>query len=135
MTIDIKQSWLMASWDKPKKIKRHIKRYNKKNAGILSIISTAKRFNFTVPQSLGKEIDTKYYFHHKQIMKLRALLNAIEFECINKDNYKDVIWSIFNGSYQWVWKRTKVVEAKKFMKFMIQLQNILQLDKFKELFI
>ncbi len=101
MTIDIKKTWFEANWNKPRKIKRHIKRYGKKTKNVHGIIFTSERYKIELPVALKNTITDKWSFYYKQRDKLQYIMNAYLNGDMNKDNYKQIIDDVFQGKPIW----------------------------------
>lgn len=97
MTIDIKQSWFHANWNKPKRMKKVMRRYYKKICNVHSITRIADQYSLEIPQMTKDIINDKASFYWKQHRKLQYAINAYLNGQMVKDNFNSVINEIFTG--------------------------------------
>jgi hypothetical protein len=125
MTIDIKQSWFIANWNKPKRMKRHFNRYIKKYSAISSAMGTIKRFKIEGAEvkTFEKNCFDKLNFYHRQSRKLFYVMNAYLNGELTDQNKNIVINDIFNDKFYFLKSRPEgypkykplIIEPKKEM--------------------
>jgi hypothetical protein len=97
MRIEIKKSWFDANWNKPNRMKRHMKRYNMKSRNVSQISSNAHKYNLTMPEEFSTLVYKKIGFYDQQRMRLQSMINACFTREINEENKSKIIDDIFNG--------------------------------------
>lgn len=108
MRIEISKSWFEANWNKPNRMKRHIKRYNKKSSNVSQISSNAHKYKLTMPEEFSTLVYKKISFYEKQKVKLESMVNAYFNGEITEENKSTIIDEVFNGKRYWAkWKNEK----------------------------
>lgn len=97
MTIDIKKSWFHANWNKPRRMQKVLRRYNKKIRNVNSIIGIADQYSLEIPQMTKDIIKDKASFYWKQVHKLSYARNAYLNGEMTKDNMNAIIDEIYAG--------------------------------------
>ena len=107
MTTDIKKSWFLVNWDKPKRIKRHIKRFSRKSRNVSSIKLMADRYHLDMPDVYKNIVKDKASHYEKQYYRLWYIMNAYLNGEMTKDNYVEVIDNVYKGKSYWLKTRPK----------------------------
>ena len=108
MRIEIKKSWFDANWNKPNRMKRHMKRYNMKSRNVSQISSNAHKYNLTMPEEFSTLVYKKISFYEQQMVKLQSMVNAYFNGEITEENKSTIIDEIFNGKRYWAkWRNEK----------------------------
>lgn len=107
MTTNIKKSWFLVNWDKPKRIKRHMKRFSRKSRNISLIISMTDRYHLNMPDAYKDIVTNKALHYSKQNYILYYIMNAYLNGEMTKDNYVEVIDNVYKGKSYWPKTRPK----------------------------
>lgn len=108
MKIEIKKSWFEANWNKPNRMKRHVKRYNKKSRNVSLILSNAKQYKLTMPEDYRNLVIKQVGLYDQQKYRLESMINAFFNGNITEENKSTIIDEIFKGKRYWAeWKDDK----------------------------
>lgn len=108
MTIDIKKSWFHANWNKPKRMKKHMRRYRRKSLNVYGILTTAEQYHLEIPQMSKDIIKDKYSFYSKQETRLNNIMTIYLNGLMNKDNFSEVIDDVYSEKiYGYIWLKQR----------------------------
>lgn len=75
MTIDIKKSWFDKNSNRPKKIKRFMRKYGIKKREVRDILHNARTYKISLSDEFITEVITKYKLYDNQYKKLDYFLS------------------------------------------------------------
>lgn len=105
MTVDIKKTWFYANYNKPKRMKRIIKKYMKKSRNVITIINNSDQYYLDIPKEYADKVRDKHSFYNKQSRKLESIRNAFLNGNMEETNKAKIIDEVFNGKY--IWRESK----------------------------
>lgn len=109
MTIDIKKTWFYANYNKPKRIKRIMKKYYKKRGNVGDILIKSEQYHLDVPKEFEDSVNAKFVFYSRQINKLHNISNAFYNGNMDETNKAKIIDEVFGGKTIWRETKPKVV--------------------------
>ena len=109
MTTDIKKSWFETNWNKPNRMKRHMKRYSKKSDNVNLIRVNAYQYKLTMPEEFRSLVDNKCSLYQRQIVRLSSIINAYFNGEITEENKSTIIDNVMSGKVRYYakWKDEK----------------------------